>query len=449
MNRIMNRWMSGPGAAVALTLAAFALTSGCAKKEEESETQAVVQVQVAEVRQAPIQREISADGILRPVDQSAIVPKISAPVNRFFVNRGDHVTKGQLLAELESRDLAAAVDDAKGTLEQTLAGARNVSGGSVPENIVKAQQDVQAAKQSMDAALKVLDSRRELQKQGALAQRQVDEAGVAYAQAQSQYETARQHLQSVQGVSRIEDVKGAEAQVASARGKLEVAQAQLAYSQIRSPISGVVADRNVFPGEMANAGMPLLTVMDVSNVIARANVPLSQAGLVRVGQRAVIQGVDSGVQSEGTVTVVSPAVDPNSTTVEVWVRAANPGEKLRPGATVHVVIRADVIPNALVVPISALLPATGGGAALMVIDADSTAHERKIETGVRSADMVEIVKGVAKGDRVVIEGGVGLADGAKVEIDRGEKAEKGEKPAADADEKKTPGKTKGKDADHE
>ncbi len=416
--------------AVPAAIAAAILLAACSKPAETKETESPVPVQVAEVKVGSIQRVIAADGILRAVDQSAIVPKISAPVTKFYVNRGDHVTRGQLLADLESRDLQAAVADARGAYEQAQAAARNVSGGTVPDELVKAQQDTQAGKQAMDAAQKVLESRRQLQQQGALAQRQVDEASVAFAQAQSAYETARKHLESVQGVSRVEDVKAAEAQVASAKGKLDAAEAQLSYAQIRSPISGVVADRAVFPGEMATAGAPLVTVMDVSSVIARVNVPAAQAPYVKTGQRATIQSTDGSVQAQGSVTVVSPAVDPNSTTVEVWVQAANSGEKLRPGGTVRVAIQADTVPNALLVPASAILPASDGGVAVMVVGDDGdngSAHQHKVELGVRNAEQAQILSGVTKGEEVIVEGGVGLEDGADVIIEVAKKGDAGKK----------------------
>jgi len=394
------------------------LALAACSKPEEPELAPVVPVQVAEVTTGSIQRVISADGILRAIDQSAIVPKISAPVTKFYVNRGDHVSKGQVLADLESRDLAAAVADAKGALEQAQASYRNISAGSVPQEIVKSQQDVQAAREAMQAAQKVFDSRRQLQQQGALAQRLVDEAGVALAQAQSQYETARKHLESVEGVSRIEDVKAAEAQVASAKGKWDAAEAQLSFAQIRSPVAGVVSDRALFPGEMAQAGTPMITVMDVSSVIARLQVPLTEAGDVHVGQRATIQSVDSPTQAQGTVTVVSPAVDPNSTTVEVWVQALNPGERLRPGATVHATIQGGMMANTLLVPASAVLPASGGGTALMVVDDSLVAHEKKVVIGIRNPDTAQVLQGTERGDKVVVQGGVGLADGAKVRIEK-------------------------------
>ena len=99
--------------------------SGCSKQEEK-EAEAVVPVQVVQAAREPIQRVITADGILRALEQSAVAPKISAPVIEFRVNRGDHVQKGQVLAVLENRDLTAAVADAKGAYDQADAAYRNV-----------------------------------------------------------------------------------------------------------------------------------------------------------------------------------------------------------------------------------------------------------------------------------------------------------------------------------
>ena len=402
-------------------IALLLVLCGCAK-EKEKETEPVAPVQLIEVRKEPIDRVIVAEGILRALDQSAVMPKISAPVSKFFVNRGDHVTRGQLLATLENRDLAASVTDARGSYEQASANYRNVSAATVPEAIVKAQADVEAAKQQTDSAKKLLDSREQLFKEGALARKLVDEASVAYAQAKSQYDTARKHLESVQSVGRHEEVKGAAGQLESAKGKFEAAQAQLSYSEVRSPISGVVADRSVFAGEIAAAGTPLITVVDVSSVIARINIPQAQAAFVRVGQPADVTASDGQLETKGKVTVVSPALDPQSTTVEVWVQAPNPGERFRPGGTVHVTIAAETIKDAIVVPLEALLPSDEGGSALMVVGPDSVAHQHKVTTGVRSDGKVQILSGAEAGQKVVVSGGVGLQDGAKVKVEKPGKA---------------------------
>jgi len=421
-----------------LILLAYITITGCSSTPKQAETEPVVPVQVAEVKRDSIQRIVTAQAILFPVDQASVMPKISAPVKTFYVKRGDHVAKGQLLAVLENRDLAAAVGDNKGVYQQAQSALRTTAAATVPEESNKAQQDALAAKQAMDAAQKVYESRKQLFDQGALARRLVDEANVAYVQARSTYEIAQKHLQAQQSVSRVEQVKSAEAQVESAKSKYEGAEAQLSYSEIRSPIAGTIADRPLFAGEMASAGTPVITVMNISRVIARANVPVAQAVALKAGAPATISQTDADIQGAGKITVVSPAVDPNSTTVEVWVEAANPGERFKPGATVRVEIIAETIKDAIVVPPAALLPSAEGGVQAMVVGADSTAHEKKIEVGVRETDKVQIVKGLDAGEKVIIVGGVGLEDKAKVKVvaaGEGEKPGKDEKPAPDKEDK--------------
>src|SRR5882762_336285 len=98
------------------TAIVLAMISGCASADKETEPVAVVKV--ATVRQASIERVISTEAVLFPLQQAAITPKVSAPVKRFLVNRGDHVKAGQLLAELEARDLAAAAQASRGQYDQ-------------------------------------------------------------------------------------------------------------------------------------------------------------------------------------------------------------------------------------------------------------------------------------------------------------------------------------------
>jgi HlyD family secretion protein len=421
-----------------LILAALLILNWSCSKPKEEETEPAVPVQVAEVKNESIDRIVSASAILYPVDQASVMPKISAPIKTFHIKRGDHVSAGQLLAVLENKDLLAALGDSKGAYQQAESALRTTTAATVPEDTNKAQQDTEAAKQGMDAAQKVYESRKQLFDQGALARRLVDEANLAYVQAKSQYQIALKHLQAVESVSRVEQVKGAEAQVESAKAKYEGAQAQLSYSEIRSPIAGIVADRPLYAGEMASAGAPLVTIVNISSVIARANIPVGQAASVKVGDAATITQTDAQLQTAGKVTIVSPAVDPNSTTVEVWVEARNSGERLKPGATVRVDIHAERIKDAIVIPAAALLPSAEGGVQVLVVGSDSKVHEKKIEVGVREPDKVQILKGLSVGEKVVTVGGVGLEDGAKVTLkgagagekddDKDNKQDKPEKP---------------------
>src|SRR5579884_102964 len=151
---------------------ALVFLSACHKAEEQEKAPAPVQV--TSVTQATIRRIVNGDGALYPIDQAALMPKIAAPVQRFYVNRGDHVKKGQLLAVLENRDLVDAANESKGTLEQAESNLRATQGATVPDSVVKAQTDVDAAREARDNARKVLDSRQQLFKEGALSGRLVD-----------------------------------------------------------------------------------------------------------------------------------------------------------------------------------------------------------------------------------------------------------------------------------
>jgi HlyD family secretion protein len=397
-----------------IAVAVFAcVTSGCQKAEPETEP--VAPVQVAPVTRGSIQVIVNADAVLYPREQANIVPKISAPVRRFVVNRGDHVTAGQLVAELEARDLAGAEQEIHGQLAQAESNLRSTSGATVPEAVTKAQTDVDAARAAMDAAKKLLDSRQQLFTEGALPRKQVDEAQVAYTQARAQFEAAQQHLQALQNVGKNEQVVDAQAQVESARGRLESAQAQVAYASIRSPLTGVVTDRPLYPGEMATTGVPLLTVMDISKMVARINMPPDQAKSVRVGNEATLTPSDGSDAVTGKVIIVSPATDANSTTVQVWVQVDNPGERLHAGQAVHASIVAKTIEDATLVPAAAIFADEAGMTIVKVVDAQNIAHDRPVQVGAREPDKVQ-VEGVQPNERVIVEGGVGLDDKAQVRI---------------------------------
>jgi multidrug efflux pump subunit AcrA (membrane-fusion protein) len=402
--------------AVVLT-ACLLLLAGCSKKQvEAANAEAPTPVQVTAVTQDTIRRVVEADGVLYPQDQANVVPKINAPVQKFLVKRGDQVRAGQLLATLESRDLSAAVAESKGQLAQAESNLRSTAAFTVPDEVIKAQADVQAAQHTADAARKLLENRQNLLKEGALARKLVDDAEVSYAQAKSQLDSAEEHLRTLQSVGKEEQVKTAQAQVETARGHLQTSEAQVGYAEVRSPISGVIADRPLNAGEMASSTTPLLTVMDISRVVARVNVPQSQATAVKIGQPATISVTGDPEKLEGKVTVVSPATDPNTTTVQVWVTVDNPGDRFKPGAAVHAAIVTDIIRNASLLPASAILPSEAGGTAVLTVSADSIAHLRPVEVGVRMGDKAQILSGVSPGDEVVIVGGLGVDDKAKVKI---------------------------------
>ena len=383
-------------------------------------------VQLSVVEKKAIAHTVVAEAILFPLAQSAITPKISAPVKTFYVKRGSRVHEGELLAVLENRDLAAAAQDTKGAYDQAQATYEISTAADLPAEMQKAELEAKAAKQTLDAQQKVYDSRQELFQQGALPRKELDQAGIDFTLARNQYEMAQRHLDALLAIGKQQTLKSAAGQLESAKGKYLEAQAALSYSEIRSPIDGVIADRPLYPGEMAAVGTPLLTVMDVSQVIARAHIPQPDAALLKLGDKATITAPGEDDPVEGKITVISPALDPNSTTVEVWVQTKNPEQRFKPGTSVQLSMLSQSIPDALVIPAASLLTAQDGSASVMLAGADGRAHQKDVKVGVRQAEQVQIVEGVNAGDRVVTSGAYGLPDNTKI---------KAEAPTAPKDEK--------------
>src|SRR5579863_5462226 len=419
-----------PMAVLAVLLASL---SGCSKEPAEKEP--VVPVQVVAVEKTTIEHTVVAEAVLFPLAQSAIVPKISAPVKNFLVTRGSRVHEGELLAVLEHQDLSAAARDTKGAYDQAQATYEISTGAELPAEMQKAQLEVQAAQQMLDAQQKVYESRQELFQQGALPRKELDQSRVDLTQARNQYEMAQKHLEAMQAIGRQQTLKSAAGQLESAKGKYLGATAQLSYSEIRSPINGVIADRPLYPGEMAAAGTPLLTVMDISQVIARAHIPQPEAALLALGDNASIIAPGDDKPVEGKVTVISPALDPNSTTVEVWVQAKNPEQSLKPGTSVQLSMLARTIPDALVIPAASLLTAEDGTTSVMLAGSDNRAHQKPVKVGVRQDDDVQIVEGLHEGDRIVTSGAYGLPDNTKINVEASvAPEEKGnKKPSGDAE----------------
>jgi HlyD family secretion protein len=368
-----------------LLCASAIFQAGCAAKPD-AEVVPTVTVQVGAAEKEPIQQKVNADAVLYPREQAAIVPKISSPVKKFYVERGDRVKAGQLLAELENTDLVGSVSENAGNLQQ--------AESTYQSELQKAAQDTKLAKEVLDSAQKLYDSRVMLLKAGAVSAKDVDDASVSLTTARNAYDLALKQP----------NLRSAEAQLAAAKGRNSSAEAQLSYTKIISPISGVVTDRPNYPGETPAAGAPLITVMDLSEVIARAHVSPPEAASLKVGNPATINVPGITASIKGRVALVSPAVDANSTTVEVWVAAPNPAGKLKPGASAHVSMVAETVTKAIVAPAAALLTSTDGLTSVIVLDTDNVPHKKKVETGIRDGDDVQITKGLVGGERVVTMG---------------------------------------------
>ena len=401
------------------------LLPGC-KKDAAPEPQVTVQAEQPE--QGLIAEHFIVDAILTPLAQAAIEPKISAPVKKFYVQRGARVKEGQLLATLENTDLTAAAMDNRGSYLAAQAAYATATRAQVPEDTQKAELDVAQAKANLDLNLSIVRSRKQLFAVGAIPGRDLDTALAALVQAQAAYDSAAKHLESLRNVSREAALKSAQGQLTSAEGKYKGAEAQVSYSEIRSPINGVVTDRPLFAGETAAAGMPLLTVMDTSVLIAKTHLAQSLAQQMKVGDTASVSvpGVVNPVTAK--VSLISPALDPGSTTVEVWLKIDNKTGALKVGTPVKVSITGKAVAQASKIPLSAVLTALDGSKSVMVIGADGKAQRKPVTLGIQDDGDVQIISGLAHTDMVITGGAYGLDDGTRVKIGPVESEET--KPAA-------------------
>jgi multidrug efflux pump subunit AcrA (membrane-fusion protein) len=401
----------------AILLAALALLvaflPGC-KKAAPPETQ--VTVQAEHPVQGPIAEQITADAILAPIAQAAIASKISAPVRKFYVERGQQVHAGELLVTLENNDLAAAATDNKGSLEAAQAAYATTTKAQVPEDEQKAESDFAQAKANLELNQSIVNSRQQLFAEGAIPGRDLDTAKAALLQAQAAYDAAAKHLDSVKSVSRDAALKAAQGQLTSAEGKYNGAEAQVNYSQIRSPINGVVTDRPLFAGETAAAGAPLITVMDTSVLLAKTHIAHGIAQQLKVGTGAtvLVPGVADPVPAK--VSMISPALDPGSTTVEVWMKIDNKSGKLKVGVPVKVSITGRNVAQAWKVPDSAILTADDGSKTVMVVGSDGAAHSKPVTLGIDNGKDVQVVSGLAPADLVITVAPYGLDEGTKVQV---------------------------------
>ncbi|HTY84800.1 MAG TPA: efflux RND transporter periplasmic adaptor subunit [Silvibacterium sp.] len=399
---------------LSLLLIGPALT-GCRGKPEEA-PEPVVSVEAEHPTVGPISEEIAADAVLAPMAQAAIAPRISAPIAKELVQRGSRVHKGELLLTLEDRDLRGAALDSQGNLTQAQAAYTAATQATIPEDVQRAELDVAQAKANLDVAKRTAEERKLLLQQGAISSRDVETAAAAAVQAQAAYDTAVTRLANAQKTTSRTSKESANGQLASAQGKVESAEAQVSYASLRSPIDGVVTDRPLFPGEMAPAGTPVITVMDTTSLLAKLHISQAAAQRLAVGGTAELTVPGEADPQPATISLISPALDPGSTTVEIWLKLPNPGGRYRVGTPVHAVIRGATIADAVQVPVGAILPADDGSTNVLLVGSDGVAHKRAVKVGMRTTESVQILSGVTKTDMVITEGGYGLDDGTKVKV---------------------------------
>ena len=226
------------------------------------------------------------------------------------------------------------------------------------------------------------------------------------------------HLEAVQkSVAARPRSRARKGQLTSAKGKYLGAEAQLSYTEIRSPISGVVTDRPLFAGETAAAGNPVITVMDTSALLAKLHLSQSSgAAAYDGGDAATHHGAGLADPVPAKVSLISPALDPGSTTVEVWLRVENPKGTLKAGRRCTPPSLGRRCNRRCWFPSEAVQTGPDGSKFVMVIGAGRHGASKPVTLGITDDGRVQIISGLTAADMVITTGGYGLDEGTKVKV---------------------------------
>ena len=365
---------------VFLLLASF-LAAACHRQTAEETAQPVVSVRVAKAEVGTIAQPVELVGTITARQEAAVSAKISGQIARMDLLKNRPVHAGDVLVQLEARDVAA---------QRAEAGAA----------VATARHAVVPAEAALDNARRTYERRKDLYAKGGISKKDLESSQLDVTNAEGALKTAN-------------------SKVVEATDHAASFDAQLGYSVIRAPFDGIVTDQFVKQGDFAAAGSKLLTIADTSTVIVKAQTADATAARIRPGDLATVQSDDSpGTSIEGRVSLVGRAADPQSRAVEVWVELPNRDGRLRPNGAARVTIGSSAVANAVIVPTPAVtLDATNASSGtVMVVDAKSVAHEVQVTIGAHDRERTQILTGVHGGDMVVIEGNYGLPDGTKVTV---------------------------------
>jgi multidrug efflux pump subunit AcrA (membrane-fusion protein) len=401
---------------------AVLLLAGCKKEQAESAPKPVVEVKTAKAEVADLRLSAEAPATIFPREQANLTSRITARILRLNARKGDAVKAGQTLVLLENSDLLAQRESARAAIIDAEANLQKVKTGTLPTEIERARGQVITTKAALDQAQKFYDRRKDLYEKGGIPLRDVQVSEPELAQAKANHEVARRSLELLEKQSGERDIQIAQSRIDQAKAKLAEVNAQLQFTEIRSPFAGVITEQMMFPGDLAKPELPVFTVMDLSVAIARAQMPEAQGGGLRKGQSCGFTSADAhDATFTGRISVINQAVDPQRRTFEIWCEISNAQRRLKGGVFGNLSITTGAASQSVVVPLAAVQFAEGERkGTVMVVDDKRIARAKEVETGERIEGRVRILSGLSGGETVIIEGGYGLPDGVEVKVSKGQ-----------------------------
>ncbi|TDA66929.1 MAG: efflux RND transporter periplasmic adaptor subunit [Clostridia bacterium] len=416
------RWMAGLhkralGFGAAGLILTAGLLAGCGLNQETSgaETKTEVPVEVALVARGNLQQSSTINGQIQAKVEVNVVPKAQGKVQSVAVDVGDVVKAGLVLVRLDTTDIDAQIRQAEAAVEAARKGLALLQAGATPQQIEAARAQVSQAETNYNAAKTNLERMQFLFAQGAISQQQLDAAQAQHDAAQAGLDAARANLSGLEAGARKEQVEQVQAQVKQAEAALNVLSTQKANFTVTAPVSGVVAARNIDPGEMASPAMPVITLAQLDPVLVQATVSEREINYLKPGQEVKVQV--PAVQAEaftGRISALSPVADPRSRGYTVKIEIANPKGLLKPGMAAQLQVGLETIENQLIIPVQALVDK--GQAMVVYIVEDGKALEKTVTVALETQDKAAISNGLAEGQQVVVSGQNYLRNGDPVRV---------------------------------
>ena len=382
----------------ALSLAAIRCGTQSSAAPAQNTRNAAPEVTVARVEPAPLTRTVTVNGTLAAEEEVMLSFKVTGRIDELRVDLGSRVQKGDVIARLTPTDFTLREQQARAALQQARArlGLPLEGDGEVVD--LEQTSLVRQAKAALEEARLQRDRIQTFVGRGITAKAELDTANANLQIADGKYADA------------LEEVRNRQAVLAQRKSELALASQQLEDTVLRSPIDGVIRVRSAVAGEFRSAGTPVVTVVRQDPLRLQLAVPERSAGQLRTGQlvRVTVEGTTE--VHEGRVVRLSPSIAEGTRTLAIEAAVPNAQGQLRPGSFA----RADIVVSesrALVVPQSAII-VFAGVEKVMTIE-DGAAKERRIKTGERVGDHVEVLDGLVAGAMVITSGG-NIADGMKV-----------------------------------
>jgi len=269
--------------------------------------------------------------------------KISGRIVHRPFEEGDWVEKGRILAKLDDEDLRNRLEVARATSVSARARLDKLLAGSRPEEIRQAEASVQQAQFDLDNKQLTNERMRLLYEKQVIPKESYDNADTAFKVAKAALQRANENYQLVREGPRKEDIDDARAQLEQARASLKLAETQLSYSVLYSPLSGVILVKSGEIGEVVNPGTPILTIADIQKVWLKAYIPETDLGKVKWGQEVIVttdlhprkeyKGTISFISSQAEFTPKNIQTEKERVTLvyRVKVDLQNPDRELKPG----------------------------------------------------------------------------------------------------------------------